>query len=507
MPTPRLIHLLTLTLLLALAVSCAPHTGSSLPTANPTVSPPTPTPFLQPTRSTRAPASDQGKSATQNLPYEVPSHPIDMILGRPTDSSITVSILAYQDAEGYLEYGPASDVFSIQTQLTPFGADQPVEILVAGLQANTAYTYRVRYRSSSMGDFTATDQGTFSTQRAAGSTFTFTIQADSHLDSNSSLQVYEQTLANQLADQPDFVIDLGDTFMTDKFRPYTDAQLQYLAQRYYFSMISQDAPLFLVLGNHDGEGTPNDSSTEIPFWSTQMRMKYFPNPIPNDFYTGNSTIDPTLGTVRDGFYAWNWGDALFMTLDPYWYTTDKPKPDEVGDNWFWTLGKGQYEWLKTTLETSQAKFKFVFIHHLVGGAEGARGGIEYASLYEWGGYNTDGYYGFDEQRPGWGVPIHQLLVANNVSAVFHGHDHVFVQQELDGIIYQEVPQPSSADNNKTGLATDYGYVNGVILGSSGHLRVTVAPQEVTVDYVRAYLPQDDTAIQHNGTVDYSYTIK
>jgi hypothetical protein len=41
------------------------------------------------------------------------------------------------------------------------------------------------------------------------------------------------------------------------------------------------------------------------------------------------------------------------------------------------------------------------------------------------------------------MPIHQLLVRNKVAAVFHGHDHLFAKQDLDGIVYQEVPQPSS----------------------------------------------------------------
>jgi hypothetical protein len=124
-----------------------------------------------------------------------------------------------------------------------------------------------------------------------------------------------------------------------------------------------------------------------------------------------------------------------------------------------------------------------------------------------GGNNADGSYGFDAQRPGWGVPIHQLLVQNHVTAVFHGHDHLFVKQELDGIIYQEVPQPSAARANATNTAAEYGYTSGDILGSSGHLRLTVTPNGVTVDYVRSYLPQDENSNQKNGMAGYSYIIK
>jgi hypothetical protein len=46
-----------------------------------------------------------------------------------------------------------------------------------------------------------------------------------------------------------------------------------------------------------------------------------------------------------------------------------------------------------------------------------------------------------------------------------------------------------------------------VLGSPGHLRVTVTPDGVTVEYVRSYLSQDEKSGQQNGQVDYSYIIK
>ena len=57
----------------------------------------------------------------------------------------------------------------------------------------------------------------FHTQRKAGQSFSFVMQADSHLDNNTDVRVYQQSLANMLADKPDFMIDLGDTTMVDKF--------------------------------------------------------------------------------------------------------------------------------------------------------------------------------------------------------------------------------------------------------------------------------------------------
>ena len=110
------------------------------------------------------------------------------------------------------------------------------------------------------------------------------------------------------------------------------------------------------------------------------------------------------------------------------------------------LGPEQCQPLKRALETSRAAFKFVFIHHLVGGMDNqCLGGVEAALYYEWGGCNADGSEGFSQHRPSWLCPIHQLLVQNRMSIVFHGHVHFYAKQALDGIVYQEVPQPGYLD--------------------------------------------------------------
>ena len=83
-----------------------------------------------------------------------------------------------------------------------------------------------------------------------------------------------------------------------------------------------------------------------------------------------------VGLRRD-YYAWTWGDALFVVLDAYRYLPSAKPP-----KWDWTLGTAQYDWFKQTLEASTSTFKFVFIHHLLGQA---RGGARIANLYEWGG--------------------------------------------------------------------------------------------------------------------------
>ena len=201
-----------------------------------------------------------------------------------------------------------------------------------------------------------------------------------------------------------------------------------------------------------------------------------------------------------------WGDALFVVLDPYWYTVKKPGRNV--DNWGWTLGDKQYNWFKNVLEKSNAKFKFVFCHQLIGGGDTeGRGGVEFAKYYEMGGFNKDDTWGFDVKRPGWGKPIHKLMTDANVTVFFHGHDHFFAKQQLDGVVYQLVPQPSHLNLKNAGQTESYGYTTGDILPSSGHLRVTVSESRVNVDYIRTYLAGDETARRKNGEVAYSYKIE
>ena len=51
------------------------------------------------------------------------------------------------------------------------------------------------------------------------------------------------------------------------------------------------------------------AADNLALWSNTMRKRYFPNPVPDGFYTGNTTKDRFAGLLQD-YYAWEWGDAL-----------------------------------------------------------------------------------------------------------------------------------------------------------------------------------------------------
>jgi len=441
----------------------------------------------------------------------------NIVLGAPTTNSIKARIMStVLSGTAYLAYGNTSGNYSGQTAAVTLTVGNPVELEMTGLNTDSRHYYRLYFRAENSTGYSASSEHSFHTARVAGSTFSFTIQADSHLDENSDLDLYRRTLGNALADAPDFHIDLGDTFMCEKHSDPLTALVQmapdrstvfarYLYEQGNFGLLAHSAPLFLVNGNHEGEaGWLNSGGAEnIANWTTLARQKYFANPLPDSFYGGDAVEEPFVGK-RASWYSWQWGDALFVVLDPFWNS----KTSASRDPWALTLGERQYRWLESTLGASQAKYKFVFIHNLVGGLDGQmRGGIEAAPYFEWGGRSLDGTNLFGQQRPGWNLPIHQLLVRYGVTAVFHGHDHLYAKQDLDGVVYQEVPQPSARNfSSGRGLAADYHYASGTILSSAGHLRVTVAPEQVKVQYVRAWLPANETAQRQNAQIDDVWTI-
>jgi hypothetical protein len=415
------------------------------------------------------------------------------ILGRPTDTSVTVNVVPAKTMDLYYEYGTGAGVYTARTITQTAAAGAPLETLIEGLQSNTRYYYRIRY-----GDVAG--QGhTFMTQRAPCSTFTFDIQGDSHperLQKQFDPALYTRTLLSAAVDQPDFYMTIGDDFSVDALKTVNAKTVTelYINQRQYLGLV--EAPVFLVNGNHEQASLANLNGTpeNVAVWAQTARNAYFPQPAPDSFYTGNSDPVEFIGLLRD-YYAFTWGDALFVVIDPYWHSpqtvdnqfgSDRNQKKDR-DLWSVTLDEGQYQWFKETLETSDAKYKFVFTHHVNGTG---RGGVELAGSFEWGDAA-----GLAAHRPGWEKTIHQLMVDNHVTIFFQGHDHIFVRQELDGVIYQTLPEPA---NPYYTYENANAYQSGDKFPNSGRVRITVSPDGVTVEYIRSYIDRpDEIAFTYN----------
>jgi hypothetical protein len=437
------------------------------------------------------------------------------LLGRPTDTSITVNVVPSSNGQVYFKYGTASRVYTGRTGTAALVSGTPTDVVMQGLTPDTRYYYRMVSSTDGV-NWVDGDEHSFQTRRFSGSTFTFTITSDSHVNIVlGSASFWNQTMTNIANDHPDFEIDCGDTFAMDGVTTVAGAEQAYLYQRQFFDIVGNSAPIFLCIGNHEQQefwhlNDTSNPATSPPVIGVNAEKKYYLNPVPDAFYSGNtdpySYIDGDH--LREDYYAWTWGDALFVVIDPYWYTKTKPyvaggygeKYGGSGNRWDWTLGLQQFNWLKQTLEKSHAEYKFVFAHHMTGGADdyGGRGGAVPANLVEWGGYNVNGItWGWNINRnvSQWGSePVHQIMVDNHVTAFFHGHDHEYAYEKRDGIVYQSLP---AAGFSGYGFSSySLGTYTLKVLPSGGHLRVTVSPSQVAVDYVNAT----------NGKVVYTYTI-
>jgi hypothetical protein len=454
----------------------------------------------------------ENKTLEMILPAEAEkTSKLSFVLGHPTDKSVVVSILSAKELDGYIEYGTSSGNYTNKTDTARVTAAKPAEIILNKLQPNMQYFYRLICHKQEQASPGVQPEYSFHTQRTAGSTFSFAIQGDSHPErpQQNDPQLYVRTLLNAASDHPDFYMTIGDDFSIDTLKTVnagTVAQ-RYILQRPFLGLVGHSSPVFLVNGNHEQAALCNldGTSNNVAVWAQNARNSYYPQPAPDGFYTGDAEPVEFIGQLRD-YYAWTWGDALFVVIDPYWHT---PAPvdnvfggrDKKKDMWAVTLGDAQYQWFKRTLEQSKTKYKFVFAHHVLGTG---RGGIENAELYEWGGKNRQGQWEFEQKRPGWELPIHQLMAKNGVTIFFQGHDHIFAKQELDGVIYQTLPDPANPEyitNN------EQAYKSGVKLPGSGYLKITVSPEQVKVEYIRSWLPKDESGQHKNGEAAYSYTVK
>lgn len=506
-------------------------------------------------------ASAQPRESRRGDTREAPPGPhadISTLVGRPTTTTAAISVLSARALEGYITYTVNNT--RKQTATKSLAANTPTEFELTGLLPNTRYTYQLhtRYTTTKTTDFTAHDPATFHTARPAGSTFTFGVQGDSHPERMGRMfdpDLYTRALNNARGDNLAFYFMMGDDFSIERLIERNTKSQQavdaiYAHQRTYLATIGASTPLMLVNGNHEQaakyllDGTP----TNFAVFAANARTRFYPLPDPAarpPFYTGNTNPVEHIGLLRD-YYAWTWGDALFVVIDPYWHSevavdneagTKAPPRDQQGqpvreggrrnrqtdkapadpsqpdtsttkqpggrgarDLWQITLGDDQYNWLRTTLRSSNAKFKFVFSHHVLGTG---RGGIEQATKYEWGGDDRRGIDRFREMRPTWDQPIHDLLRDTGVTIFFQGHDHLYAKQELDGVIYQTVPNP--ADPTFTAFNKE-AYKSGEILPNSGHLRVTVSPDSTKVEYVQAFRDSDESPANKNAAIAATYTL-
>jgi len=116
-----------------------------------------------------------------SLSFQGISQKYSVLLGRPTDKTMTFSVLFDQNIEYYLEYGTQSGSYTTKSIAYAENASVPKELDIEGLAKNTRYYYRIQYRLKGGTTYTPSPEYSFITQRNPGTSFTFTVEADEHL--------------------------------------------------------------------------------------------------------------------------------------------------------------------------------------------------------------------------------------------------------------------------------------------------------------------------------------
>ena len=155
--------------------------------------------------------SPQGGPPPAVFRTEVPESELNVIAGSPTKTGITLTVLAKSSGNGKVTVDAAGKGVTV----LDFGVESGIAkaVKIDGLRSGMEYSYNIQVVSDVK---TSKFAGKFTTAKSPGQEFSFVVQADSHLDGNSDTAVYNRTLHNMVQDRPDFLVDLGDTFMVDK---------------------------------------------------------------------------------------------------------------------------------------------------------------------------------------------------------------------------------------------------------------------------------------------------
>jgi 3',5'-cyclic AMP phosphodiesterase CpdA len=440
------------------------------------------------------------------------------LLTMPTRTSIMLSVIPAEEADMYVEYGPEENLYDHVTDTLTRESDAPALFLLDGLSPGESFYYRVRAKRPSEAEFTARPEFSSRTLRSNNSPCSFAFVADSHVmrawaeatcgDYPEGMEFFNRTMDNILQSNVDFIILGGDEANThagglidcvfegestgsNTVINQRQAELRYIITRKAYERICNRIPLFLVLGNHEGEAQFVSDQCyhyeDTAQYSMNARMKYIPT-----------------GIFELGYSSFVSADALFVIIDPFRYTPSVP---EIPDDW--TLGDTQLQWLEETLANSEEAWKFIFSHHLVGG-------FPYIECYQYGRGGVNATMTGEKDAPFLGEQemIHQMMKAHGAGIFFYGHDHVFSMSEKwsgsepEGIYYVVTGKPSGGFpkwSHAEEFHDAYDYDDdgiGDFLGDSGFTRVVVDGNRLTIQYIKTDI--DDEF--ENGSVIFERSI-
>jgi 3',5'-cyclic AMP phosphodiesterase CpdA len=201
--------------------------------------------------------------------------------------------------------------------------------------------------------------------------FSFVVFGDNRAGDPTCDAVYQEVLAAALERKPAFIVNTGDQI--DK-----PGNIEHWKRFWYLSK-NMSVPYFLTVGNHDAHVEVAGSEET---YKAQVDLP------------GNEL-----------YYSFVAGNSLFVVLDSYIKGEDKRITGE------------QFKWLERVLAASTQKHTFVFVHHPLYPEKGK------------GKHHGNSLDRYKEDRD----RLQALFVKHQVTAVFMGHEHLYLRKTVDGI--------------------------------------------------------------------------
>jgi predicted phosphodiesterase len=460
---------------------------------------------------------EQSKSNASMDPQSAPGSEPSLLVGmegifRPTPKGCTVHWVPNGPLSCRLLTGEDPERLAPFKEIT---SQKPTRILLNEHPQDSSLYLQLQMRRPDHQEWISQPVRRIRTARSPGQTFRVALIADSHVyyadRSPQRMKNIDQTVDMILKDDPDFVIFLGDEggvaahrWDPPGFMNQQQAVRRWSLWRKAFAPILASVPSFLVIGNHEGEGGyyqafENGGHTHhYQRWGTIARKMFLLNPLPDTYPEGGEDDgwkgekgSKALGGALVGnrspfqnYYAWTWGDALFVVLDVFRYTNiGGSLPTDVDQ---WTLGPTQLKWFEQVLNNSKARWKIVLAHHLVGGSGWNRYGTTKQTDYVYG------RGGARYARVGEQARICDIMKAAGAQLFFYGHDHVFSHQPFEDLHFVCSGRPTWLSSdwwNNPGWIEAYGDVNKRnphdFHAAIGYTRLDIGPDRFQVEYLRS----------------------
>lgn len=324
-------------------------------------------------------------------------------------------------------------------------------------------------------------------------------------------------------ENPDFIVIVGDTtglaagykwkglglqdpqhgLSQEVYEEYS--RLFWLRMRKMYSAVSPHIPIYVVLGNHDGESAWD--ATRVP--ARKYRKKFWRMPGQED---GNSPDENYFSLILGGDWMAGRSGFQFVILDNQAYNAEYGYPVTLAE---WTLGREQKEWFKKTL-AYESDWKFAFLHHALGGWP--RGTNE--AIFDYC-YGRGPLFTAEDYKPYLANPeaVEQVELTRMMSQAggrcfFYGHDHVHHVKNLGnnnagkkmyGICVGSTKNVGELNWYKGALwQSHYGYFGyywgdgsrtlqePTFWGPSGYTKLTVGKDGGQIEYKRAAFNHPNT---------------